>query len=82
MGISKDAERRNLLSIKIILSICLIKAIPLLSIFVSSGQAAESDRPMSWATPIQMQGLGNFYKVTDYLYRSEQPTEEGMKNLK
>jgi len=29
-----------------------------------------------------MQGVGNFYKITDYLYRSEQPTEEGMKNLK
>lgn len=29
-----------------------------------------------------MQGVGNFYKVTDYLYRSEQPTQEGMKNLK
>ena len=28
-----------------------------------------------------MQGVGNFYKVTDYLYRSDQPTEEGMKNL-
>ena len=28
-----------------------------------------------------MPGVGSFYKITDYLYRSEQPTEEGMKNL-
>lgn len=82
MGISKGAERINLMRIKIIFSISLIKAISLLLIFVSSGLAAESDRPISWATPIQMQGVGNFYKITDYLYRSEQPTEEGMKNLK
>jgi len=82
MGISKGAERRNLMSIKIIFSISLIKAISLLLIIGSSAQSAESDRPISWATPIQMQGVGNFYKVTDYLYRSEQPTQEGMKNLK
>jgi len=29
-----------------------------------------------------MGGAGNLYKVTDYLYRSEQPIEEGMRNLK
>jgi protein tyrosine/serine phosphatase len=28
-----------------------------------------------------LQGAANLYRVTDYLYRSEQPTEEGMKNL-
>jgi len=28
-----------------------------------------------------MPGVGSFYKITDYFYRSEQPTEEGMKNL-
>ena len=58
-----------------------IIAISLLLIFVSSAQPAESDRPIRWATPIQMPGVGSFYKITDYLYRSEQPTEEGMKNL-
>jgi protein tyrosine/serine phosphatase len=82
MGISKGAERRNLMSIKIIFSISLIKAISLLLIIGSSAQSAESDRPISWATPIQMPGVANFYKITDYLYRSEQPTQEGMKNLK
>lgn len=66
---------------KIIFSISLINAILLLFIFTSSCLTAESNRPISWATPTQMQGVGNFYKITDYLYRSEQPTEEGMKNL-
>jgi protein tyrosine/serine phosphatase len=64
----------------------MIKAISLLLIFVSSvlGCAlsrVESIRPVQWATPAQLRGAGNLYKVTDYLYRSEQPTEEGMKNL-
>jgi protein tyrosine/serine phosphatase len=59
----------------------LIKAFSWLLIFVASGLAAASDRSIRWATPIQIPGVGSFYKITDYLYRSEQPTEEGMKNL-
>jgi tyrosine-protein phosphatase SIW14 len=66
---------------KIIFPIRLIKGFSWLLIFVASGLAAASDRPNRWATPIQMPGVGSFYKITDYLYRSEQPTEEGMKNL-
>ncbi len=41
-----------------------------------------TNRPASWAQPIELSGVGNLYKVSDTLYRSEQPTEEGMKNLK
>jgi protein tyrosine/serine phosphatase len=65
-----------------------IKAISLLLIFVSSvlgcalSSRVESNRSAEWATPVQMRGAGNLYKVTDYLYRSEQPIEEGMRNLK
>ncbi len=69
------------MSLKIIFSISLIEAISLLLIFGSLGESAESDRPISWATPIQMQGVSSLYKITDYLYRSDQPTEEGMKNF-
>ena len=63
------------------------KTISLLLIFVSSllGCAldrVESNRPVQWATPVQLRGAPNLYKVTDYLYRSEQQTKEGMKNLK
>lgn len=82
MGILKGVETKNRMGKKIIFSIFLIIAISLLLIFGSSALAAESERPTRWATPIQMQGVGNFFKITDYLYRSEQPTEEGMKNLK
>ena len=59
----------------------------MLLIFVSSvlgcaTNRVESSRPAQWATPVQVRGAGNLYKVTDYLYRSEQPIEEGMRNLK
>ena len=62
------------------------KAVSLLLIVVSSvfGCALNrvaSGRPVEWATPVELPGVANFYKVTDYLYRSEQPTQEGMKNL-
>jgi len=64
----------------------MIKAVCLLLIFLPSvlGCAlnrVESNRPVEWATPVQLPGAANLYKVTDYLYRSEQPTEEGMKSL-
>jgi protein tyrosine/serine phosphatase len=62
------------------------KVISLLLLIVSSvlGCAlnrAESSRPVQWATPVQLRGAANLYKVTDYLYRSKQPTDEGMENL-
>ena len=39
-------------------------------------------RPISWAQPMEIHGVPNLHKITDDLYRSAQPTAEGMKNLK
>jgi len=47
--------------------------------------AATSDtskRPANWAEPVKVEGVPNLHKVSDTLYRSAQPTAEGMKNLK
>jgi protein tyrosine phosphatase (PTP) superfamily phosphohydrolase (DUF442 family) len=41
-----------------------------------------STRPVSWAQPIEMKGVPNLHKVSGKLYRSAQPSAEGMKNLK
>jgi len=41
-----------------------------------------TDRPAHWATPIQQEGVPNLYKVSETLYRSAQPSAEGMKFLK
>ena len=38
-------------------------------------------RPAHWAEPIALEGVPNLHRVTDGLYRSEQPNALGMKNL-
>ena len=39
-------------------------------------------RPLEWAQPVVLTGAPNLHKVTDDLYRSAQPSTEGMQNLK
>jgi len=39
-------------------------------------------RPLYWATAIERQGLPNFYKVSDTLYRGAQPRDQGFGELK
>ena len=34
-----------------------------------------------FATPATVQGVGNFQKVNDHIYRGAQPTDEGFRNL-
>ena len=38
-------------------------------------------RPEKWAVPITCAGVPNLHKVSDKLYRSAQPTAEGMTNI-
>jgi protein tyrosine phosphatase (PTP) superfamily phosphohydrolase (DUF442 family) len=45
-------------------------------------QLAGSPRPRTWAQPVRLPGVPNLFRVTPKLYRSDQPTSEGMKNLK
>ena len=40
------------------------------------------ERPAAWAQPLEVEGVPNLHKINDDLYRSGQPTELGMKNLK
>lgn len=39
-------------------------------------------RDLSWAMPIQAEGLPNLHKVSDELYRSAQPEEQGLTSAK
>ena len=39
-------------------------------------------RPASWAQSIKLDGVPNLHQVSTDLYRSAQPTAEGMRNLK
>jgi protein tyrosine/serine phosphatase len=40
-----------------------------------------TQRPERWAVPITLEGVPNLHRITPMLYRSEQPTALGMKNL-
>jgi len=42
----------------------------------------DKDRLKEWGVPLELEGVPNFYRVTDTLYRSAQPTPQGMANLK
>ena len=60
------------------------------AIFVSAAVGAAEEqatrvdttaRPEKWAVPMTCAGVPNLHKVSDRLYRSAQPTAEGMTNL-
>jgi protein tyrosine/serine phosphatase len=38
-------------------------------------------RPQRWAEPVTLDGVPNLHRLTPFLYRSEQPTALGMRNL-
>ncbi|MBW2637530.1 MAG: dual specificity protein phosphatase family protein [Deltaproteobacteria bacterium] len=49
---------------------------------IAAGALSSNNRNATWAQPAAVQGVPNLHKVSDDLYRSAQPTAEGMKNLK
>jgi len=54
----------------------------LLAVAFSAGSQEPVDaRPASWAQPVVKAGIPNLFKVSDSLYRSAQPTDEGLRNL-
>jgi len=60
--------------------------IVLAACFVLAGLTVVADpatkRPTSWAQPVTLEGVPNLHKVSSNLYRSAQPTAQGMQNLK
>jgi protein tyrosine/serine phosphatase len=57
-------------------------AVFILFISLSLISFAEDSKSAIKATSLTKEGVGNLYKVSDVLYRSAQPTKEGMKELK
>lgn len=43
---------------------------------------AARERPPEWAVPVEKPGLPNLHRVTGWLYRGAQPTEDGIPELK
>jgi len=56
-------------------------ALLLLTACACAGQEAPEKRPADWATPVELDGVPNLHQVSPTLYRSAQPTAEGMKGL-
>ena len=75
-----QAISRSLRFIIVLLFSALI-IIPCSSLRAPGAVAAELPRSSEWAAPIKLQGVDNLHKIHEGLYRSAQPTEEGMKNL-
>ena len=41
-----------------------------------------ANRPETWAQPVKLSGVPNLYRVSGELYRGDQPSAQGMQNLK
>jgi uncharacterized protein (TIGR01244 family) len=51
-------------------------------VFAGTPESPSTNRPVHWARPIQLAGVPNLHQVTTNLYRSAQPTADGMRRLK
>lgn len=65
-------------TIKRLFKIAILAGFVAIAVSISYG----ASRPAKWATPIKSKEIGNFYKVSDNLYRGKQPTADGIANLK
>ncbi len=57
-------------------------ALILFSPAIGEAQTSSPERPAHWAEPTRMEGVPNFHRISDSLYRAAQPSAEGMRNLK
>jgi protein tyrosine/serine phosphatase len=62
-------------------AVIIITALVLLNVSYGA-ETSPANRPAHWAKPIQVKGAPNLHKVSETLYRSAQPSAEGMANLK
>jgi protein tyrosine phosphatase (PTP) superfamily phosphohydrolase (DUF442 family) len=71
------------LSTKNVKLIAVISILALVLLGAAYGaETSPANRPAHWAVPMKMEGVPNLHKVLHTLYRSAQPSAEGMKNLK
>jgi protein tyrosine/serine phosphatase len=63
--------------------LCLLTlfAMPVLAQEPAVAPGTSSTRNIKWAVPVTLEGVPNLHRITDALYRSEQPTELGFRNL-
>ncbi len=59
----------------------IVLALGLVAACAAAENSVQPPRPAHWAQPIALEGVPNLHRITPTLYRSEQPTALGMKNL-
>jgi tyrosine-protein phosphatase SIW14 len=63
----------------------LLPLIPLFALLITAGCATSADgprvRPATWAQPVVGAEVGNWFQVAPELYRCEQPSKAGMRQL-
>lgn len=74
-------KKRLLITAGIIILVATAIAVPLTIRSLCAYETVLTPRPENWAQPIEMEGVSNLYKLSDDLYRSAQPSAEGMTNL-
>ena len=57
------------------------KHILVILVSLAAGLLFAAERPATWAVKMERTGLPNLHRVDAKLYRSAQPTAEGMTNL-
>jgi len=50
--------------------------------WVAWADPSPANRPETWAQPVKLEGVSNLYRVSGELYRGDQPSPQGMQNLK
>ena len=64
-------------------ALVLFAVVPLVRLGFSTSPAIDPGlRPATWAQPVTLEGVPNLYRVDANLYRSAQPTEQGLRNLR
>ena len=59
----------------------LVAILLLVSLGSVAADSSSADRDPRWAEPIALDGVPNLHRITPLLYRSEQPSALGMRNL-
>jgi protein tyrosine phosphatase (PTP) superfamily phosphohydrolase (DUF442 family) len=54
----------------------------LLMTWVGCASIPTANRPETWAQPVTVSGVPNLYRISGELYRGDQPSPQGMQNLK
>ena len=50
--------------------------------WVGCASTPTANRPETWAQPVKLAGVPNLYRISGELYRGDQPSPQGMQNLK